>query len=799
MPWAKPVVCRKEERMKRGIWKKVLALSLAAVMGLGLAACSGGNDNQGGQDGIGGGDVGTSGGVKTSQQGKENVYSYQELNLLGRNDNVSNLSYQDGKLYFLVYNYGGSGEETSENNKFGYYKANIDGSDSSFVELALPEREGSNSWINSAFVSNAGYVYAVDSCTYEDTSDPNNYVYEDRFYLDCWNMEGSLQWSKQIIANKPGEWSYCGQVLDGGEGRVLAVLSGNKNETVLYSPQGEEISRKEMSGDIIDRSALIYANGDGTLTMIYNDEAYTKRYMASYDIEAGTLGEQTELPFHDNFGIRGGTGQDLLLANNMGLYTWSPGDAEPKMLMNSINSDLLADDINMVLWIDDQHFAAVYHDIRTYAQKCACFTYVDPADIPDKKELVLGGSYVGSEIRAKVIQFNQSNSQYRITLKDYSIYNSPEDWTAGQTRLNNDIISGKMPDIMMFTDLNSYRNYVSKGALADIGKLLAADPELGGLEYLQNVWDAYSVNGQLYAVIPSFNVQTMVAKKSLVGEPKSWTMADVEAVLATMPQGAAAFGDMTRDGFIYNILSYGGKDFIDLETGECHFDSQEFIDMLEYAKTLPKESYKEDEDYDYFSHENQYRENRSLMRELYISNIEDCKYQIKGYMGEEVSYVGFPTSDSKGSCLGISGSALMISANSQQQDEAWQFVRQFLTEEYQTSSELYSMPVLKSAFLAKAAKATERSYWTDENGNKEYYDDYWTINGEQVVLEPFTQEEVEEICQFIYGVNRTAYYNEEIRNIIIEDAEAFFSGQRSAQEVAGIIQSRAQVYINENR
>lgn len=785
--------------MKKGIWKKVIALSLAAVMGLGLAACSGGDDNQGGQDGIGGGDEGTSGGVKTSQQGKENVYSYQELNLLGRNDNVSNLSYQDGKLYFLVYNYGGSGEETSENNKFGYYKANIDGSDSSFVELALPEREGSNSWINSAFVSNAGYVYAVDSCTYEDTSDPNNYVYEDRFYLDCWNMEGSLQWSKQIIANKPGEWSYCGQVLDGGEGRVLAVLSGNKNETVLYSPQGEEISRKEMSGDIIDRSVLIYANGDGTLTMIYNDEAYTKRYMASYDIEAGTLGEQTELPFHDNFGIRGGTGQDLLLANNMGLYTWSPGDAEPKMLMNSINSDLLADDINMVLWIDDQHFAAVYHDIRTYAQKCACFTYVDPADIPDKKELVLGGSYVGSEIRAKVIQFNQSNSQYRITLKDYSIYNSPEDWTAGQTRLNNDIISGKMPDIMMFTDLNSYRNYVSKGALADIGKLLAADPELGGLEYLQNVWDAYSVNGQLYAVIPSFNVQTMVAKKSLVGEPQSWTMADVEAVLATMPQGAAAFGDMTRDGFIYNILSYGGKDFIDLETGECHFDSQEFIDMLEYAKTLPKESYKEDEDYDYFSHENQYRENRSLMRELYISNIEDCKYQIKGYMGEEVSYVGFPTSDSKGSCLGISGSALMISANSQQQDEAWQFVRQFLTEEYQTSSELYSMPVLKSAFLAKAAKATERSYWTDENGNKEYYDDYWTINGEQVVLEPFTQEEVEEICQFIYGVNRTAYYNEEIRNIIIEDAEAFFSGQRSAQEVAGIIQSRAQVYVNENR
>ncbi|MCI9073467.1 MAG: extracellular solute-binding protein [Lachnospiraceae bacterium] len=787
--------------MKRGIWKKVIALSLAAVMGLGLAACNGGSGdaNRDGQGGIGGSDVGTSGGVKTSQQGKENVYSYQELDLLGSNDNVSSISYRDGKLFLLVYNYGGSGEETSENNLFGYYKANTDGSDSSFVELALPEREESNSWINSAFVSDAGYVYAVCSCTYEDTSDPNNYVYEDRYYLDCWNMEGSLQWSKQIIANKPGEWSYCSQVLDGGEGRVLAVMGGNKNETVLYSPQGEEISRKEVSSDIFGRSALIYSNGDGTLTVIYFDEAYTRRYMASYDVEAGTLGEQTELPFHDNLGIHRGSGQDLLLVNNMGVYTWSPGDAEPRMLMNSINSDLLADDITMIQWIDDQHFVAIYHDISTYAQKCAYFTYVDPADIPDKKELVLGGSYVSSEIRTKVIQFNRSNSQYRITLKDYSIYNTPEDWTAGQTRLNNDIISGQMPDIMMLTDMNSYRNYVSKGALADIGKLLAADPELGGLEYLQNVWEAYSVNGQLYAVIPSFNVQTMIAKKSLVGEPQSWTMADVETVLATMPQGATAFGDMVRDSFIYNILSYGGKDFIDLETGKCYFDSQEFIDMLEYAKNLPKENYKEDEDYDYSHYENQYRENRSLMRELFISNIADCKYQIKGYMGEEVSFVGFPTSDSNGSYLSVSGSALMISANSQQQEGAWQFARQFLTQEYQTSSGLYSMPVLKSAFLAKAAEATERPYWTDQNGNKEYYDDYWTINGEQVVLEPFTQEEVDKICQFIYGVNRTAFYSEEIRNIIMEDAEAFFSGQRSAQEVAGIIQSRAQLYMNENQ
>ena len=407
---------------------------------------------------------------------------------------------------------------------------------------------------------------------------------------------------------------------------------------------------------------------------------------------------------------------------------------------------------------------------------------------------------MSSDVKSKVIAFNKASDQYRITVKDYSTYNTNEDWTAGQTRLNSDITSGQMPDIMLLNNMSSYGNYISKGLLADIGKLLEADEELGKLEYLQNVWEAYSVNGKLYAVVPSFNVRTMIAKKSLVGEPQSWTMEDVEAVLATMPEGAKAFGDMMRDSYIYYMLSYAGQDFINVETGKCNFNSQSFIDMLEYAKTLPTE-YPQDywDNYDYSYNESQYRENRSLLYDLYISNIKDCKYQIKGYMGEEISFVGFPTADSNGSVLNSGNYTFMISARSKHQDGAWQFVRQFLTEEYQSSDQLYDMPVLKSAFLEKAKQATERSYWTDEDGNKQYYDDTWNINGEEVILEPFTQEEVDAICEFIYTVNRTAYYNEDIRNIIVEEAEAFFSGQKSAQDVADVIQSRAQVFVNENR
>lgn len=304
-------------------------------------------------------------------------------------------------------------------------------------------------------------------------------------------------------------------------------------------------------------------------------------------------------------------------------------------------------------------------------------------------------------------------------------------------------------------------------------------------------------------MIPSFHVRTMIAKKSLVGEPQSWTMADMEAVLATMPQGAEAFGRLTQEGFLYQIMNFAAKDFIDVETGKCDFQSQSFMEMLEYAKTLPKGIEMEigsEGDYEYSDDDaNQYRENRSLLYDLYIGNVKACKYQIKGYMGEEVSFVGFPTESSQGSTLSAGSYTFVLSAKTEHMEGAWQFVRQFLMPEYQNSREVYEMPVLKSAFLSRAQEATGRPYWVNDRGEKEYYDDIWYINGEEVILEPFTQAEVDQICEFIYTVDRTSYYNEEIFNIIMEEAEGFFSGQKTVQDVAGIIQSRAQIYVDENR
>ena len=112
--------------------------------------------------------------------------------------------------------------------------------------------------------------------------------------------------------------------------------------------------------------------------------------------------------------------------------------------------------------------------------------------------------------------------------------------------------------------------------------------------------------------------------------------------------------------------------------------SEEFISMLEYAKTLPTE-YADDywDDYDYMQYESQYRENRTLLMNLYISRIQDINYSINGYLGEEAAFVGFPGIEGNSSIIQPGSYLYAISENSANKQGAWDFVKYYLSPEYQ--------------------------------------------------------------------------------------------------------------------
>ena len=827
--------------------KRIVSLAVTLAMIAGLTACgSGGNG--------GNGNGGSS--ATDPSLAKQYVFKEQAVDLGTKTNNmgIDLLTLQGDTVYLLYELYDYSGDNTESDLKLATLKtdgtliktvdlplwregeapatpAPSDGGDApadggvaalseeklasstmDVVDAPASDYSYVNTSIGATVLGTDGTVYGVRNF-YTESYSGEEYNSTSQYTLVCWDPDGNIVWETDLtdlLAPSEESSSWISNLFVDASGSLTILLSGDTWQKCTVTADGEVEGTKGIPQNVADilGSGNISATPDGKLQITYWDqENYTDMYIATYDPATDALSEGIKLASTlSNGGYYNmvSDGEDTLYyTDNDGLFRYNIKTQETKQILSYINSDMSTNSLNSFVMLSDEQFIGFYYDNQDGGTKGGLFTYVKPEDIKDRKVLLLAGNYIDWSLRQRVVNFNKTNEDYRIVVKDYSTYNTSEDYDLGTKQLNNDIISGNMPDILIVDNNMTMDSYISKGLIANVDDLIAKDEELSQNEYLQNVWDAYRVNGKLYYVIPSFYISTMVGKKAIFGDRTSITMEELQAIQATVPEATALFSDtVTRDSFLYTMMSFCGSDFVDVSTGKCNFDTDNFVTMLAYAGELPEE-YGEDywgEDY-WNNYESQFRENRTLLDSTSISSIRDLNGVINGAFGEDVTFVGFPTDSGMGSIVRSGNAMYALSAKSGNLDGAWTFVRYYLTEEYQDTvqEQEYNLPVLRSSFEDNVNAAMEKPYYLDEDGNKVEYDDTYYINGEEITLPTLTREQVDQIVSFVESVNKSGYYNEAITNIINEEAGAYFSGQKSAKDVAGIIQSRVQVYVNENR
>lgn len=704
-----------------------------------------------------------------------------------------------------------SGSDTEDSSDTESGSSDSEGSVDGTIDIIdkFPGQNG-NVWENSDYnnfvIGGDGGIYAIKHYYYsfDDYVNPENSTYIRKQYLSAWNSDGSIRRETELEGIETEEnYYYISNYIVDAEGNASLLLSGDGVFMMTVDAQGKSSDKMELPEDVdkvFSNLDNMIDKGDGNFWVLYRDENdWQKVFIADYNMNTGVLGEAKELP--SSFGwsncIAAGINSDLIYSNQNGLYSLNGGDAESVMKMDYINSDMNIYGFQSVVELDENRFLGVFSESYDNTIHAGIFTHVDPEEIKDKKVLVLAGMRVDSDMKQRVVEFNRSSEEYRIVVKTYYDYNRYGEYNDGVTRLNNDIISGSMPDILVTTNLPS-DNYAAKGLLADIRDLIDKDEELSGVEFMSNVFEAYSMNDKLYYVIPSFRANTMIAKKAVVGDRNTWTMKDVKEVMATLPESSQLISELTRDRFFDMAMQYCGSDFVDVAAGKCNFNSEGFIALMEFAKTLPEElgeEYWNNEDY-WNNYESMYRDNRTVLCQMSIGSIRNMNYTINGSFGEPVSYIGFPTESGQGSSVQAINE-YAISAKSKHKDVAWEFLRYYLVDDYQ-SKLTYGLPIQKKYFKEQAQEALQRPYWVNKDGEKEYYDDYFWMNGERIPLSPMSQEQIDEAVAMIESITKHPYENQELMNIINEDMGAFFSGQKSAQEVAETIQNRAQLYVDEN-
>ena len=135
-----------------------------------------------------------------------------------------------------------------------------------------------------------------------------------------------------------------------------------------------------------------------------------------------------------------------------------------------------------------------------------------------------------------------------------------------------------------------------------------------------------------------------------------------------------------------------------------------------------------------------------------------------------------------------SNAMFAIYNNSKVKNEAWEFLKYLLSDEIQSGMELTGFPVNKEAAKMAAAKAIEMP---TKGVMKARGPD-----GE-IDIKPATEADAAAMEKVLNEVNRYDGADREILKIILEEAESFFKGQKSVDEVTGLIQNRVITYLNE--
>ena len=197
-----------------------------------------------------------------------------------------------------------------------------------------------------------------------------------------------------------------------------------------------------------------------------------------------------------------------------------------------------------------------------------------------------------------------------------------------------------------------------------------------------------------------------------------------------------------------------------------------------------------------------------MLRATSVSYMEGILYE-DAYFGGDSTYIGYPTWSGVGSMLqlGSDSGIYAMSSSCKDKEAAWQFLRGFLLEDYQQN--VWGLPVNRSVFNDKLEKVMTPEYRKDTDGNfvldKEgkkieiVKTSIGRADGSIVNIFAMSQEQADRLLELIEVTTQVAEDDSSIVDIVTEQAQAFFAGQKSAEEVARLIQSKAKLYVNEQR
>lgn len=695
-------------------------------------------------------------------------------------------------LYFI----GNTYDEEAMSSETKIYKRSLETGEITTLDIEIGSENANVS--NMSVNADGNLVMIVDDYQMENEDDWENAVSSTTLKVIS-PQDGSVVMETDLTSILAGdERAYIQNMLIDGENNIY--LSNGETKVWAFDATGAPKPTVELTN--ISWMMAMGVSKEGTVVFASYAQDSGEVQLQSIDFTTKSVGKTYEnLPVSIGNGsirIVPGNEKGIYISSGNNVYAYDLETQTTEELFNWIDSDVNGDYVEFFTVLDDGRVVALTRDYSSAEGKTEVITLTKTkaSEIQQKEMITLGVMYSDSNTNTAVINFNKTNEKYRIQIKDYGT----EDYETGLTQFNNDIISGNGPDIFEQSNTGlSIQQLSQKGILEDLNPYLDADADVHREDYFPSVLDAYSVDGKLFSIPNSFYVMTLIGKTSQVGDKQGWTLDDMLKVIEANPDVEEVFAGATKDSALQYSIMFGMDDYVNWETGECNFDTEEFAKVLEFANTFAKEyNYNEDEP----SEPTKIQNGDLLLMLTSISGVQD--YQMEELIFQEpITMIGYPTTSGNGSALS-GNNAFGINAKSEAKEGAWEFLKSFISEDnYDIENgggNYWGLPTLKSAYDKQMEKDMTPDYYTDENGEEvEQPKTSWGWGDFNADIFAATQEQVDKVTQLVESTTRTFQWDTQFFEIISEEAAPFFEGQKTAQEVTQIIQSRVQMYVNENR
>ena len=559
-----------------------------------------------------------------------------------------------------------------------------------------------------------------------------------KYYVSLFDYSGNVQSTipfEDIPDTNISDIALTGPFLQDGERLYILGVHSDQRTTYLFPINQQGTAFEKSASDKISRSFRIQN---------HLQKSYTHDEDGIYSIDLLSFQNQSLLEWKDT-DIQGSIAKVIVLS-------------EKKILLSTKSPE------SLLLLTQEDH--------NPHAQK---------------KIITIGGFDVSKNIALKnaIYRYNLTNDDCRIEIQNFEMPETSDasDIQKALTELQMDFHAGNMPDILYATPNAEvpqldFLRYGSSGLLSDIHALIQQDAAFHDADYYQKILYSPMTGDKLYYIFPFYAVEGLLGLSEDLETRTGWSHNEFDDFANKWEQnGRVPLVNVSSLFLLKNILSADLNLYVNHLGNSVLMDTESFYQTLEFCKKYGNAVSDGEEGID--------EKIETGVRPSRIDSLSGLKTKFNRENEALLSFIGYP-SENKTAPIAIPLEMYAISSGTLYQESCWEFLRTLLSEEHQQAHTMQkAFPVLRSTMETILQEALSEKVFTE------------TAQGKQS-RNYFFPEDAQMWRNCMENIDTSSsILNDQIIQIITEEAQAYFSDEKTLPEVVPLIQNRVSVYMNQ--